>query len=110
MSQFLEALMLICFGISWPISLAKSLKAKTARSTSLSFILLIMFGYAAGICAKIINHATGYIIWVYIINFLVVSCNLAVYFINRRRDRMAKIATECNHIADRAKPQRNASA
>ena len=57
MTNILEAFMLICFGLSWPMSLYKNIKAKTAKSMSLQFTLLIIIGYIAGITAKIINNS-----------------------------------------------------
>ena len=87
MSQILETVMLVCFGFSWPMSLIKSIKAKTAKSTSLKFIILIMLGYIAGIAAKIVSGQINYVLAVYIINLIVVSMNLGVYFINRKYDK-----------------------
>ena len=55
-AEILEAIMLVCFGLSWPMSVIKNIKAKSAKNMSLKFILLICFGYVAGITAKIINH------------------------------------------------------
>lgn len=86
MSQLLEATMLICFGLSWPLTVIKNIKAKTAKSMSLAFILLIITGYVAGIAAKFINHTFNYVLLVYFFNLAVVSLNLVVYFINRRYD------------------------
>ena len=40
-AQVLEAAMLICFGLSWPINAYKNYKAGTAAGTSWQFILLI---------------------------------------------------------------------
>lgn len=87
MSEFLEATMLVCFGCSWPINLVKNIKSKTAKSMSLQFILLIIFGYLAGIAAKLISHKINYVLIVYLLNLVIVSINLAVYFINKRYDR-----------------------
>lgn len=87
MAQILEATMLLCFGVSWPLSLVKNIRSKTAKATSVWFILLIILGYVAGIAAKLIAHATGYILVVYFLNLAVVSCNLAVWFVNHARDR-----------------------
>ena len=86
MAQVLEAGMLLCFGVSWPISLVKNIRAKTAKSTSIWFILLILLGYTAGIAAKLLSHAAGYVIVVYLFNFAVVFCNLIVWFFNHARD------------------------
>ena len=51
------------------------------------FILLIIAGYIAGIAAKLINHKFNYVLVVYIINLVIVSLNIVVYFVNRKRDR-----------------------
>ena len=87
MSELLESVMLICFGLSWPISLAKNIKARSARNMSLRFTLLIILGYAAGITGKILNGVFNYVLIVYLVNLIIVSANLVVYFINRRYDR-----------------------
>ncbi len=89
MPQLLEAAMLICFGFSWPMSVVKNYKAKTAKAMSLPFILLIITGYVAGIAAKILTHNINFVLVVYVVNLVIVSANLAVYFINRRHDRQA---------------------
>ena len=92
MAELLESTMLICFGLSWPMNLAKNIKAKSARNMSLQFILLIITGYIAGISAKIYNHRFNYVLVVYLLNLIVVSANVVVFFINRRYDRQAKEA------------------
>lgn len=56
MAELLESTMLICFGLSWPMNLLKNIKAKSAKTMSLQFILLIIVGYIAGICAKFYTH------------------------------------------------------
>ena len=86
MTNFLEAFMLICFGLSWPLSLYKNIKAKTAKSMSLQFTLLIITGYIAGITAKIANNNFNYVLVIYILNLIIVSANIVVYFINLRYD------------------------
>lgn len=87
MSEMLETAMLICFGLSWPINLIKNIRAKTAKSTSLKFLLLITVGYLCGIAAKIVNEQYNYVLAVYFLNLAVVSANLVVYFINRKNDK-----------------------
>ena len=87
MPQILETFMLVCFGFSWPINLIKNIRAKTAKSTSLFFIILIMLGYVAGIAAKIASGQINYVLIAYFLNLFVVSLNLIVYFINRKHDR-----------------------
>ena len=79
MSNILETVMLICFGLSWPTSAYKNYQARTAKSTSLPFILLILVGYLAGITAKIINGNCTYVLFMYFINLVMILLNLAVY-------------------------------
>lgn len=87
MTQVLEAAMLICFGFSWPMNVYKNFKAKTAKSMSLPFILLIISGYIAGICAKIYSHNVSYVLVVYVLNLLIVAANVVIYFVNRSYDK-----------------------
>lgn len=90
MAELLESTMLICFGLSWPMNLAKNIKARSAKNMSLQFILLIITGYIAGISAKIYTHRFNYVLIVYLLNLVVVSANVVVYFINSRYDRQAQ--------------------
>ena len=52
MGAMFESIMLIWFGLSWPLNVIKAYKARTTQGTSLPFILLIVTGYIAGITAK----------------------------------------------------------
>lgn len=87
MSSILETIMLICFGISWPLNLVKAYKARTAKGTSLAFILLIITGYLAGIAAKLAGGSINYVLAAYLFNLVAVSLNLAVYFHNAALDK-----------------------
>ena len=88
--EILETIMLICFGFSWPIYVVKNIKAKSTKSMNLPFILLILFGYIAGIVGKILIGNISYVLVVYLINLLSVSLNLIVYFINLRYNHKAE--------------------
>ena len=87
MSSIFETIMLICFGLSWPINVMKAYKARTTKGTSLPFILLIIFGYLSGITAKLLMPQTNYVLIVYLINLAVVSLNLLVYFRSKKLDK-----------------------
>ena len=86
-APILETIMLVCFGFSWPMNLVKAYKARTAKSTSLPFVLLIIIGYIAGISAKIILGNINYVLVAYLLNFAIVSLNLVVYFRNVTLDK-----------------------
>ena len=83
----LECVMLICFGISWPISVYKSLKTRSTVGKCVAFTVAILVGYTAGIAGKIISGNLKYVLVLYFINFAVVSVDLALYFINRKREK-----------------------
>jgi len=94
-AEILETIMLICFGCSWPLNLIKNYKSRSAKSMSLGFLLLICFGYIVGIAAKLIKlfdpnlpNPTWYLLTVYILNLVIVSANVAVYFRNRHFDKL----------------------
>ena len=88
-APILETIMLVCFGFSWPMNLVKAYKARTAKSTSLPFVLLIIMGYIAGISAKIIMGNINYVLVAYLLNLAIVSLNLVVYFRNMALDKKA---------------------
>lgn len=90
MSSLFEAIMLICFGFSWPMNVVKAYKSRTAKSTSLPFILLIISGYIAGITAKIVSGQINYVLVVYLINLAIVSLNIVVYIRNKRLDKQIR--------------------
>ena len=87
MTEILETIMLICVGFSWPLTVYRNIKSRTAKTMSLGFILLIIIGYIAGITAKISSDNIGFVLGVYILNLAIVSVNLGVYFRNRKLDR-----------------------
>ncbi len=87
MSTILETIMLVCFGCSWPISVVKSYKARTAKGISLPFNLLIWIGYIAGIASKFVSGQTNYVLVAYFLNFAIVSIKILVYFRNVALDK-----------------------
>lgn len=87
MGSIFETIMLVCFGLSWPLNVLKAYRARTAKGTSLTFILLIITGYIAGITAKLVTGSTNYVLTVYLINLAVVLLNVAVYFRNVHLDK-----------------------
>ena len=97
MGGILETAMLICFGCSWPINLVKKLQMPQCQRHELPFILLLIVGYVAGICAKFIigvNVHNAYVLVVYLLNLAMVTANLFVYFRNRGLDRKAELCVE----------------
>lgn len=86
MAEILEAIMLICFGLSWPTNALKAFRSRTARGSSWQFLLLITMGYVAGIAAKFVSGSINWVLAVYFINIAMLGVNWAVYVRNRRLD------------------------
>ena len=74
-----EPMMLICFGISWPVSIAKALKTKTVAGKSPLFMAILCAGYLCGIAHKLLN-SFDWIIALYITNFIMVAFDLFLYY------------------------------
>lgn len=96
MSEILEVVMIVSFGLSWPMNVIKSYRARTAKGKSLAFLCLIFFGYIAGITSKFMNEAymasfssKWYVLIFYILNLLMVGADLILYARNKRLDKLA---------------------
>ena len=94
MAEILEVVMIVSFGASWPLNVLKSYKARTTKGKSLGFLLLIFFGYVAGIASKLVNDAymasisqKWYVLFFYVLNFIMVGADLLIYVRNRNLDK-----------------------
>ena len=89
MTEVFELIMLICFGISWPISVYKSIKSKSTQGKSVVFIFAIIIGYISGITGKILAGKINYVLIAYCLNLLIVSVDLVLFFVNKHREKEA---------------------
>ncbi len=83
-----EILMLLCFGFSWPFAIMKTWRSKRVDGKSPLFAIIVIIGYLFGIASHAIGDKSMVII-VYLIDVLLVSTDLALYFYfkNRIADR-----------------------
>ena len=88
MSVF-EAGMLICFGFAWPISLVKAWKSRSTGGKSWLFSAVVILGYVFGITHKIL-HSRDLVMVLYVINMLMVTGDLLLWFRNRRYEKQAE--------------------
>lgn len=99
LAELLEATMLICFGLSWPMNAWKSYRARTAKGMSWQFLTLICLGYLCGIAAKVVLGAMNWVFWIYILNLAFLGINWAIYFRNRRLDALRPGECACERIS-----------
>ena len=90
MSAFFETIMLICFGLSWPISVWKSWTSRTAKGKSVFFAYAIIVGYICGILGKITAGNINYVLALYVLNTLMVATDVVLYYRNRRLDKLGE--------------------
>ena len=85
--EIFEAVMVICFGLSWPMSVYKSWTSRTARGKSLPFELFILLGYLSGIVGKLVSGSITYVFAFYILNTVMVTADILLYIRNARLDK-----------------------
>lgn len=97
-TDLLEAIMILCFGLSWPISIRKSWISRTAKGKSVVFEFFIWIGYIFGIIRKLMiwGSATSPLDWLfylswafYVLNLLEISVDMGLFFRNSRLDHAA---------------------
>ena len=92
--------MLICFGVSWPINIAKARKARSTKGISVLFYGFILLGYLVGIAAKLAliryyapapwyETVHWYVLFFYVLNTLMVAAGIAIWFHNRALENKA---------------------
>lgn len=81
-----EVIMLLTFGISWPVAIYKTVKVKNPTGKSYLFMVLIIAGYAAGCIHKVLYHH-DIVLYLYIFNALLVTTDLVLclYYRNKRK-------------------------
>lgn len=91
-SQLLEAAMLVCFGVAWPLNLLLMLRRRRPEGKGICFTSIIAGGYVCGATAKILLHVhTGAplqpVFWLYVLNAASVAANLAAHLYFRQPER-----------------------
>lgn len=101
MAEILEIIMIVSFGVSWPMNVIKSYKARTTKGKSISFLCLIFFGYIAGIASKLVNSSymasfseKWYVLFFYVLNLLMVGTDICLYIRNLALDKKAANSEE----------------
>ena len=96
MAELFEILMVVCFGISWPLNIYRSYRARTAKGKSLPFLIFIFVGYVAGIVSKLTSDVylatfaeKWYVLVFYCINLVMVGVDMSLYARNAMLDRRA---------------------
>ena len=87
MAEFFEVMMLVCFGLSWPFNIAKSLRSLTAKGKSMLFESLVILGYLCGLAGKFIGGNVTYVVAVYLLDIAMVTADLILTIRNAKLDQ-----------------------
>ena len=84
-APYAEALMLACFGASWPFSVAKAIRVKKVTGKSPVFLWLVLLGYAAGMTFKLARWSEEpavrhWVLALYAFNFCIVAVDTFLYY------------------------------
>lgn len=93
-SSVMEMMMVVLFGISWPLNIAKAWKSKTTKGTSVLFYTFIWLGYIFALAGKfaMIKYNSPapwyetvhwYVMFFYFVNIAMVSFGIIIYFRNK---------------------------
>lgn len=93
--RIFEAVMVVCFGVSWPVSIVKMLREKRVEGKSPLFLFLIFFGYVCAVIWKSLlagyrNEPLQWVTLFYIVNGTLVAIDLMVYYHYARQARLAE--------------------
>lgn len=89
--EIFEAVMLLCFGASWPVSIWKTIQVKNPIGKSILFLWLVEIGYLSGIAYKLSNP--NWVIALYCLNALMVAIDIVLvmkYTAMRRQSEKAE--------------------
>ena len=82
-----EILMLLCFATAWPFSIYKLYKSGSNQGKSIVFSYVVLLGYVFGMTNKVINNDVNYVLAFYILDFVLVSLDMVMYYRNMRRQK-----------------------
>ena len=85
-AEVLEMLMIVSFGISWPINVIKAYRSRTAKGKSILFNYIIAIGYIFGLASKIVVGNFNLAYYFYYPNLIMVTTDIILYYRNRKLD------------------------
>lgn len=101
-ASLMEMMMVVLFGISWPLNIVKAWKSRSAKGTSLLFYTFIWLGYIFALVGKfalIENNSPApwyetvhwYVMFFYFVNIAMVSLGIIIYFRNKMIDSKTSV-------------------
>jgi len=86
-AEIFEFAMLFAFGFSWPFAIVRTYRAKRVDGKSPMFSAIVIVGYVCGIASHLVEGTKMWLVSVYLLDILLVSIDLSLYFRYRRNGR-----------------------
>ena len=84
LANILETLMIVSFGISWPMNIIRSYKSRSTKGKSILFNYFILFGYICGVISKILSGTYNLAFYFYFPNITMVTWDIFLYYRNKK--------------------------
>jgi hypothetical protein len=84
MMSIFEVIMLVCFGVSWPLSISKAVRTRQVAGKSPAFMVIVCLGYLSGLTHKLL-YSRDWVTALYALNMTMVAVDLALYMKYRPR-------------------------
>ncbi len=88
--EILETLMIVSFGISWPMNIIRSYRSRSTKGKSILFNFFILFGYICGVISKGMTHTYNLAFYFYFPNIIMVFTDILLYYRNKRLEAAAE--------------------
>ena len=84
LASIFETLMIVSFGISWPVNVSKAIRSRSTKGKSIMFDYFILAGYICGLISKFMTHTFNLAFYFYFPNIIMVITDIIVYYRNRK--------------------------
>ena len=85
-ANILETLMIVFFGVAWPLNLYRAIRSHTAKDKSILFDYFALSGYLCGVASKILFENFNLAFYFYFPNIIMVATDIIIYYRNRKLD------------------------
>lgn len=90
LASIFETLMIVSFGISWPVNVSKAIRSRSTKGKSIMFDYFILAGYICGLISKFMTHTFNLAFYFYFPNIIMVITDIVVYYRNRKLEAAAE--------------------
>ena len=86
LASIFETLMIVSFGISWPVNVSKAIRSRSTKGKSIMFDYFILAGYICGLISKFMTHTFNLAFYFYFPNIIMVTSDIILYYRNKKLD------------------------